>query len=140
MDKAKMIDDRFKQFLTTVQSKTANMKEELAQKEVAECTFAPKTNVSKSAQRRTVEQFLEEQEKHVKHKADFVALMKEEHERQSSANEEGNSYKPKINKVSQRLEVKEPAHERLYKLAKKDGSDESTTTVNESVTSETFHP
>jgi hypothetical protein len=46
--------------LETKQNKTKQMREELSQKEVEECTFAPKTNVSRKAQRRTVEQFLEE--------------------------------------------------------------------------------
>jgi hypothetical protein len=45
-------------------------------------------------------------------------MMKEDLERQNCASGKGFSFRPKINKASQNLTMTEPAHERLFKLAK----------------------
>jgi hypothetical protein len=65
--------------------------------------------------------------------------MKEETEKQNCENAEGMSFRPAINRASKKLESREPAHVRLYKMSK-EKSEAATEAMDMSAASASFRP
>lgn len=95
------------------------MKEELEEKELKECTFAPKT--LRATEKRKLEDFLKDQQRHLERKQENISKMAKDNQEKE---ESSIVSLPHINERSKVLtETKEPlaqpVHERLYAKSKK---------------------
>ena len=90
--------------------------EEMNQKELEECTFHPET-VSRQGQRRNLDQFLEDQQRHLDEKMIKKRMREEERDKK----DEGNAGAPQINELSRKMIAERgaegPVHNRLYDLS-----------------------
>lgn len=102
-------------------TKVKQIKAQLEEKEMAECTFAPK--LTKKTEKRKLEDFLKDQQKHLdKHKETVEKITQENMEKE----EQEMVAHPRINEHSKVLTAgkssreEKPVHERLYSKNKKE--------------------
>ena len=119
-ENAKGFQDRVQNHTEKIKKKRDLVKEELEEKEMRECTFAPKT--LRKTEKRRLEDFLKDQQRHLEKKQENInKLVKDNQEKE----ELSIASLPKINEHSRIMtEVKKeqsskPVHERLFAKSKK---------------------
>jgi len=96
------------------------IKEELEEKAMKECSFAPKT--TRKGEKRKLEDFLKDQKKYLDKKQENIAKMQkdsQEKEEQSIASLPRINEKSKVLTENKKEETGAPVHERLYAKSKK---------------------
>ncbi|KAL4465214.1 hypothetical protein ABPG74_001928 [Tetrahymena malaccensis] len=92
---------------------------EQQKKEMEQCTFTPQTYSTRPEEQRTLNQFLEDQEKFQKQQSEKINMLRYQIQEEKNQN---TTHQPKINQKSEmivqmkRVE-KEPVYDRLYKIS-----------------------
>lgn len=104
------------QFLNAKRQKLGSLKAEIEQKTMADCTFKPTINRSKSKNSRNLKQFLDSQANHQAKTNEKTNTLKQRIEYENHRNM---TFSPTINKKKYDNN-KENVHERLYRLKDKE--------------------
>ncbi len=117
MEGAKSFQEREHKYMDAIKKKQDLVKEEREEKELKECTFAPRTLRPK--ERRTLDDFLKDQQKHLDRKKDDITKMAKDSQEKEEASL---ASLPKINEKSKVLKKDQPddkpAYERLFAMSK----------------------